>query len=256
MNNDLFRPRAEIGQEIGSTFFYKDKGGLISAGPLWDLSWTFSPWPFEGRSFDANRFPYQIHNWFRRFHQDPVFHARYKEIWNNNYQNNIRTMLNFIDNIAYETERGALENFKRWRPTDLGRFDWHVGHVRSYYNTRITYLHGEYNKVDVLPFDTQFPQAVRDHNFGSASSASAQTFSLVSFREMTNLSVTLQNANSPFEITAPLNQISTGEGGFYATVSVKPKTSLSAGNHTDILTLAGTNQGRTFSYNITLRCTQ
>jgi len=247
MNNDLFRPRVETGEQIGSTFFYKDKNGKISAGPLWDLDWTFSPWAFEGRTFEPNKFPYQIHQWFSRFHQDPVFHARYKEIWNNNYQNNILTMSNFIDSHGAKLRKGALENQRRWRPSDMGWFDWHVGHIKEYFSTRAAFLHTEYNKVDVIP-------ASKDYG----NSTDPQTFTLVSFGEITNPSAKLnKGADSAFEISAPLSITPAGAASgearaFLGTITVRPKTSITSGTHTDTLVLSGSNQGRTFTHHILL----
>ena len=246
INNDLFRPRAETGEEIGSTFFYKDKGGLISAGPLWDLDWSFSPWPFEGRDFQPDTMPYQIHNWFSRFHEDPVFHVRYKEIWNNNYQSKILTMLDFIDSYAEKTREGALKNLGRWTPGNMGGFDWHVKHITDHFTIRSAYLHSEYNKVDVIPTTKEF-----------SSASSSQVFTLVSFGEMTGLSATLQNGgSSAFEVVSTLTATPAGDGGYLARITIKPKTSLTAGPHTDTLVLSGTNQGKTFSHNVTLSYTQ
>ena len=252
MNNDLFRPAVETGQEIGSTFFYKDKGDKISAGPLWDLDWTFSPWPFTDtwftgitREFLPNTFPYQIHNWFSRFHDDPVFHARYKEIWNENYHNNILTMTSFVDHYFAKVKAGASEDLKRWRPNDTGWLDWHPGHIKDYFSTRAAYLHGEYNKVDVIPASKDF-----------ASDSDTQTFTLVAFGEMTELSATLQNAGlSDFEISAGLSQNPTCKGGYLARISIKPQNSIPAGAYNNVLVLSGRNQGKPFSFEIPLTYT-
>ncbi|MCL2444107.1 MAG: CotH kinase family protein, partial [Treponema sp.] len=237
INNDLFRPRAEIGEEIGSTFFHKDKDGLISAGPLWDLDWSFSEWEFEGRRFLPNTMPYQIHNWFRRFHEDPVFHARYKEIWNNNYQSNILTMSSFIDSHGAYVKDGALDNSQRWSPHDMNWINWHISYIKNHFSVRSAFLHGEYNKVDVLPATIGLNGfGPSSKNFGT--SLNPQTFTLVAFGQMTNLSATLQKgSSSPFEIVTPLTQTptTTGGGGYLATITVRPKTSLPAGQHTDVL---------------------
>jgi len=240
-NNDLFRPGAETGAEIGSTFFYKDKGGLISAGPLWDLDWSFAPWEFEGEFFLPDTVPYLIHPWFRRFHEDPVFHVRYKEIWNNNYRNNILTMSDFIVNLGAKIRTGALENLERWSPDDPYQFDWHVGHIKDYFLTRAAFLHTEYNKVDVLP------------DSGNFNSANPKTFTLVSFGDMTNLTAMFEKGSaSAFEIVTQLTQTPAGDGGSLAAITIKPKASLTAGTHTDVLVLSGGNQGGTFNHRVSL----
>ena len=241
-NNDLFRPRAETGEEIGSTFFFKDKGGLISAGPLWDLDWSFAPWEFEGREFLPDTVPYQIHPWFRRFHDDPLFQVRYKEIWNKNFQANILTMSGFLESLGAKIRAGALENKKRWPDgTDI---DWHISHNKDYFAKRAAYLNTEYNKVDVRPVEGKF------------GSTAAQKFTLVAFGEMTELSAAFQNGElSSFEIAVPLNQSPAGDGGFLAAVTIKPKAALASGTHTDVLVLSGRNQGKTFTHNVELNYT-
>jgi len=258
MNIDLFRPGAETGHEIGSTFFYKDKGGIIGAGPIWDLNWTLSPWAFQGRAFEPNSFPYQIHPWFSRFHEDPVFLARYKEIWNKNFQSNILTMSGFIDDMGAKIRSGMVENKKRW--SDEIDIEWHIRHIKDYSSKRAAFLNTEYNKVHVLPASKGLDGfGASNKNFGSASTASAQTFTLVAFGEMTDLSAALQRGNnSAFEIITPLTQVQTAneEGGYLATITIKPKTSLASGTHTDTLVLKGSNQGRAFTFNVSLTCTQ
>lgn len=143
MNKDLFRPGAEDGLEIGSVFFYKDKDGKISAGPLWDLDWSLSADAFEGREFSANSFPYLIHPFFNRFFQDPVFSARYKEIWNENFLI-ISEMPTFIDDLALKIRGGVIKDIDRWN-SDRS-FDWEIKELKNYYNARITYLNEIYNK--------------------------------------------------------------------------------------------------------------
>ena len=143
MNKDLFRTGAEDGTEIGSVFFYKDKDGKISAGPLWDLDWSLSADEFEGREFHANSFPYLIHPFFNRFFQDPVILTRYNEIWNENFIN-ISEIPIFIDDLALKIRRSAIRDIRRWKS---GRnFDWEISELKSYYNARISYLNEIYNE--------------------------------------------------------------------------------------------------------------
>jgi len=123
-------------------------------------------------------------------------------------------------------------------------YDWHTGHIRTYFATRAIYLNNEYNKVDVIP-------ARKDFEFSSIS----QKFTLVAFGEMTELSAVLQKGNdSAFEIVTQFTQTPAGDGGYLAKITVKSKTSLPAGAHTDTLVLSGRNQGRNFTHNVSLSC--
>jgi len=144
-NNDLFRPGVSTGKEIGSVYFYKDKNGKIGAGPIWDLDWSFAPWEFEGEKFLPTTAPYQIHPWFARFHEDPAFQKRYKEIWNENYYTNILTMEDWIDKQGAKIKSGAEKNQERWKEGDI---DWHIGHIKDYFNKRVKYLNNVYQKIN------------------------------------------------------------------------------------------------------------
>jgi hypothetical protein len=80
-----------------------------------------------------------------------------------------------------------------------------------------------------------------------------QIFTLVAYGDMTELSATLQNANlSDFEIIANPSKQATGNGGYLATVSVKPKHLLPIGTHSDNLILMAKNQGKEFSFEVPL----
>jgi hypothetical protein len=126
--------------EPGSIFFYKNKGAKISAGPLWDFDRTFGFYSV----LTANSFPYPNYPFFKRFFDDPVFLARWKEIWNYYYKD-IVSMRNFIDNTASKIRNAAIKDFSIWHNT--GNFDSRVNTMKNYFNTRIDYLNEIYNSL-------------------------------------------------------------------------------------------------------------
>lgn len=236
-NNDFAAP--------GNAFFYKeDKNGKISAGPLWDLDGGF--W----REWDKAVYP--PHLFFDRFFHDPVFLARWKEIWNDNYDN-IYSMSEFIDDMAGKIRKSAEENYKIWWLTlpDTGLpvdYDSAIEEMKQWLEMRISYLDQVYNNVDVLPANRSFETTTYNY-----SEVSAQTFTLVAYDEMTDLTSVLKSgAGSAFEITTGISSEPTGNGGYLATISVRPKNSLSAGTHTDTLVLSGINQGVPFLIEVPL----
>jgi hypothetical protein len=117
----------------------------------------------------------------------------------------------------------------------------------DWWDKRTAWLNTELNKVDVLPADKTFtPEA-------SGYSATPQTVTLISYGDMTGLSATFQKAESSgFEIGTELSKTSTGNGGYLATISVKPKMSLPVATYTDTLVLSGNNQGKSFSLSVPL----
>jgi len=138
-NNSDFNVRTyDSKSDPGSIYFYKDKRGKICAGPLWDFDRTFG----YNSVLDANSFPYPNYPFFNRFFEDPVFLARWKEIWNRYYKD-IVSMRSFIDNTAGKIRDAAIEDLKTWHNTE--DFDSRVNAMKNYFNKRISYLNDIYN---------------------------------------------------------------------------------------------------------------
>jgi hypothetical protein len=232
----------------GSVYFHKNNGGKISGGILWDFDTAF------GFSWDSyilyvindnirgNLYP--GYSFFARFFQDPVFLVKWKENWNNNFSV-ISSMTQFIDNMAGEIRISALENYEKWHYIGhypVVDFDYWVNKMKQYYDNRINYLNIEYNKIEVLPTSKTFTKQKLGY-----SDIVPQTFTFVAYGDITELSATLIKADSSdFEISTELSKQATGNGGYLATVSVKPKNLLFIGTHKDHLILSAKNQGNEF----------
>ena len=231
-----------------SSFVYKDKGGKISWGPLWDFDYAYTGYgthtfftKFTGRS--------DKHPFFLRFFQDPVFLTMYKDRWNEKYSK-VSDVSNYIKEMGAKLEVAVSEDTKRWRisggywnnyPTD---YSAEITKMKTWWDNRVSWLNTELNKVEVFPKYKTFEV----QTFGYPEIA-PQTFSLVAYGDMTELSATLQKAElSSFEISTELNKKATGNGGFLATLSIKPKKMLPAAIHTDFLHLSGINRGKPFSF--------
>jgi len=236
------RSDSVIIDHIGSVFLWKDKGGPISAGPLWDLNWSFQSWTAqstEGRRFGPmgpNLHPYMTHSWFDRFFDDPAFLVRYKEIWYE-YYDKISSMREAINDICDKV---------------YGRDNtWQRNIMTTFFNARLPFLNTEYNKVNVRPLARSL--GTRGYDYAGAS---PRTVTLVSYGEMTGLSASLQRgASSDFEIISGPVQAATGKGGHLAVVSIKPKDALAIATYRDTLILNGTKQGNAFSFRVPLNFT-
>jgi hypothetical protein len=238
-----------------SVFMYKDKDEKINMGPLWDYdlafgagwgnvpAYTLTPSINESSKCRPTQKPIPSNSFFNRFFQDPLFLAKYKEFWNSKYPE-ISSILSFIDETANKINKGAKENFKIWWLAYPVDFDEQIGLMKDYYDTRINYLNGEYNKVDVLPKTKTFDSQSLDYP-----EIAPQTFTFVAYGDMTKLSATLKSdILSNFVISTQLSQTkATGGGGYLATISVKPKNSLSVATYKDTLILKGENQGIPFT---------
>jgi len=237
MNGELWHPK--------STYLYKDYGGKISMGPLWDFDWAFGYIGYGITHFIDYTGRSDRHSFFNRFFEDPVFTAKYKERWNEKYTE-ILAVSEFIGDMGTKLKVAAAENFKIWHT--YNNYARQITNMKEWWNNRCLWLNSELNKIEVLPASKTF--ATRALGY---SDAAPQTITLVSYGDMTDLSATLQSAESSyFEISAGLNKTPTGNGGYLATVSVRPKNSLPVASYQDTLVLSGSNQGQQFSFNVPL----
>jgi len=253
----------------GSNFFYRrDRDGKISAGPLWDFDLSFGfRWdnvPLYKIGAGQTNWVYPGHPFFARFLQDPVFRVRWKEIWNENFDD-IYSMSQFIDDMADKIRKSAEENFKIWWTANHSYgtnwwssslphgvdYGYWIREMRSFSEIRIAHLNEVYNRVNILPQNTDFGTI---HYNDYPETLSSQTFTLVSYGEISGLTAILRRGNSSnFEIVAGLTQTPTGNGGYLTTIGIKPKSTLSPGIYTDVLELRGSNQGNSFSIDVPLR---
>jgi hypothetical protein len=229
-----------------SVYSYKDKNGKISMGPLWDFDWAYASGGTH--TFFKNYAGYSNkHSFFKRFLNDPIFLAKYKERWNEKY-NDLFDVLNFINDLSKGIEKSFASDYDRWK-SGYGT-DYPINYILETYKMkkwltdRISWLNTELNKVEVLPSNKTFAS----QTFGYSQTIEPQKFTLVSFGDMSELSAVLKNGDlSDFEISTQLsNTQTTGGGAYLADISVKPKNSLSAAKHTDTLILMGKNQKNYF----------
>ncbi|MDR2580477.1 MAG: CotH kinase family protein [Fibromonadaceae bacterium] len=239
-----------------SVFAYKEnKDGKISMGPLWDFDWAFA---FAGTGhayFGYSSGRPSRHSFFNRFFEDPVFLAKYKERWNEKFDE-IVAVSSFIETLGETIRVGVSEDTKRWNVPDGYHSGYDANHARqvgnmvNWWNNRAAWLDAEFNKVNVLPASRDFGA----ETWNDYSDIASQIFTFVAYGEMTDLTAVFQKGDeTAFEITIGLDTKASETGnGYFATISVRPKNSLSVGTYTDVLVLSGKNQGKDFSINVPL----
>ena len=228
--------------EPGSVFFHKDKDGKISGGILWNFdhsfgfNWSNRP-AYRVNSanayFKADSHPYPNYPFFSRFFQDPQFQLKWKESWNNN-RDAIFSMSQFIDDMFQKIRISAHTNFRQWWLNYPVNYDHWINEMKAYLDVRLEYLDKIYNEIEVFPSQQTFERAQFDY-----SDVSPQTFTLVSYGEMTDLEAFFRSGRATnFEIHTDYIQTPTGNGGYLATISIKPKNSLPAATYNEILVLS------------------
>lgn len=113
MINEIFK---NIDGGDVSTYFYKDIGGLMMAGPVWDFDLTLGNTLYEHAN-DPTGFRMMNTLWFDRLFQDPYFADRYSKILYPYYRKRIwsnKDILNMIDEAVLELGPSINRNIDRW----------------------------------------------------------------------------------------------------------------------------------------------
>ncbi|HMC28503.1 MAG TPA: CotH kinase family protein, partial [Verrucomicrobiae bacterium] len=153
-----------------STFYYKDRGGKIRMGPIWD--WNLAFGNVNGKQGWMPRYWYwpqlddNQYSWFRRLFQDPDFGQKYVDRWAALRTNVFATsnVLARIDELAAQLNEAQARNFRRW--PILGRTVWPNHFVRDSFQEEVNWLK-EYIESRFSWIDEQFvaaPEASTENN--------------------------------------------------------------------------------------------
>ena len=103
-----------------STYYHKDRNGLLRMGPLWDMNLTFgNASGKEGWLPERWLWPQlndQEYSWFRRLFEDPDFGQKYVDRWSELRTNVFATarLLARVDALAAQLHEAQQRNFARW----------------------------------------------------------------------------------------------------------------------------------------------
>jgi len=101
-------------QNVRSLLAYKDAGGKITMGPVWDFDCGF------GYNYMSTHTYFTSYNQFimkvpflQRFYDDPVFRVRFRERWNEKY-NQIKGITGYVDNVGQKISAAVAKDTERW----------------------------------------------------------------------------------------------------------------------------------------------
>lgn len=135
-------------RNYSSIFYYKDRGGKLGMGPLWDFDLSMGNVDYSDA---VNPRGWWVRNgaWFYRLFQDPAFKQKVRERWDEVKNKEIAEALRNIDNHAAYLELSQRENFKKWdilnqkvwpNPQVFGTYEAEVNQIKSWLATRINWL--------------------------------------------------------------------------------------------------------------------
>ncbi len=108
-----------------SSYFHKDRGGRLIAGPVWDFDRSLGT-PYDARAAEpeewASSWGYAAglsEGWWRLLFRDPAFRSRYRERFKTllNGEFSADNLARIVDGMASEVGEAAGRNFQRWPQT-------------------------------------------------------------------------------------------------------------------------------------------
>lgn len=137
-----------------STFFHKDRGGKLRAGPVWDLNLTFGSSFTDSSDVDQWQFsnanktgPWFWAGLFDNLTYPCYFSRRWNEVIQPNKPLNLEVLTSFIDNtLSYISEAIPREN-ERWGT--LANHSTDVNNIKTFIAERMNWITN-----NIGPFDT------------------------------------------------------------------------------------------------------
>ena len=129
-----------------STFMFKDRGGKINMGPVWDYNLSLGNADYLQGWLPAGWYYPQLgdgdYPWWRRLFEDPAFRLRYADRWFEFRENLLSTgqLLQDIDDTAALLNEAQVRNFDRWRI--LGSYVWPNWFIAKTYDEEINWMSG------------------------------------------------------------------------------------------------------------------
>ncbi len=129
-----------------STYMFKDRGGKVNMGPVWDYNlslgnadylqgWISSGWYYS--QLGDGDYP-----WWRRLFEDPAFRLRYADRWFEFRKNLLSNsqLLQDIEDTAALLDESQVRNFNRWHI--LGSYVWPNWFIADTYYEEINWMSG------------------------------------------------------------------------------------------------------------------
>lgn len=147
-----------------STFYYKERNGLLKMGPVWDWNLSFGnadgKQGYMPRNWLWPQLDDQQYSWFRRLFEDPDFGQRYVDRWQQLRANVFATtnVLSRIDALAASLDESQARNFRRW--DILGRdvspnyfvgdtYNEEINWMKNWASNRLAWIEGQFPSAPV-----------------------------------------------------------------------------------------------------------
>ncbi len=159
-----------------STYMFKDRGGKLNMGPVWDYNlslgnanyydgWNSQGWYHEVWGlWTPGGEGYPSYEWYRRLFEDPEFELRYWDRWYALRKGVYSTekLLGDIDTYNILLDEAQVRNFARWNI--LGRYLWpnwfiaythqaEIDWMKQWLESRLVWIDGQFSAPPVFSRD-------------------------------------------------------------------------------------------------------
>lgn len=147
-----------------STYMYKDLGGKLYIGPVWDMDWTsnslisasetsnYDRWVTSDRN-DSNGHCAQNQQWYKYLLSEPYFAVKVYECYRDNRQNfeDIVKVGGIIDQQAEYLKESADTNFRNgFVYHNSADFDGQISRLKTFLRNRLNWLDQQFTSVEKL----------------------------------------------------------------------------------------------------------
>ena len=124
-----------------STYFHKDKNGIMKMGPVWDFDW--------GTLIKTSFTNFGLKNsvYFSKLFEDETFKARVKERWEILYPK-FATIPLFIDEQSSQLVKSDQKNYAIWGYNDYPNYESHnyieaINQIKASYEAKLEWLNSQ-----------------------------------------------------------------------------------------------------------------
>ncbi len=133
-----------------SCYMYKDAGGKLKMGPVWDFDLGFGNGKYANETH-ANSTYLDTSRWFADLMAMPEFKAVVKQVWQKS-KSKVSTLPDFVSKTAKMINKAQAVNYELWDITqsaehtyqrtteEMGKFSDQISYLRGFVESRIDYM--------------------------------------------------------------------------------------------------------------------
>ncbi|PJJ79910.1 CotH kinase family protein [Mucilaginibacter auburnensis] len=139
--------------DYSSIYYYKNANSKIGMGPVWDFDLSGGNCDYSvAKDFDG----WYTRNgtWMLQLAKDPAWNFKFRAMWTNARQKEIKQMFDDIDYYGKQLQLSAAQNYKRWPTLDqyvwpnvvwLGSYDKEVAYFKNFMTQRVAWIDANIN---------------------------------------------------------------------------------------------------------------